>query len=105
MRFVYTSIVAAALVLVAVLAMPWDGGPFAWMPSEGEVSKHFKTLHDDLNVIGVTAGQGDNDEKTYVIAYAPQSGGVTKQAEWSVHSSGCIYGWKIDREYLDVPIK
>lgn len=103
MRLAITSTAVVAIALVAIFAMPWDGGPLAWMPSEGEVSKHFEERHSGLSVIGVSAGAGDNDQRTYVIAYAPRSGGATKQAEWSVHSSGCLYGWKIDHENLSVP--
>jgi hypothetical protein len=98
-RFLATLCVAAAI-LLGVLLLPWDGGPLAWMPKESEVARSFEKRHRSLRVISVKAGRGDNDGRVYSITYTPHPGGPTNKAEWSVFSSGCFFGWKLESERL-----
>ena len=102
MRLLTLSAALLAIAISAIFALPMEGGLLAWMPSEGEVSKHFEKRHQDLKVLAVTAGEGDSDHRSYMIRYSPRSGGVEQHAEWSVHSSGCLYGWKTDAEKLNI---
>ena len=101
MRYAIIIAMAALLVVGALFLMPWDGGPFAWMPSEEEVSTRFGELHPDLKVVSVSAGYGDNDHRIYTIEYKPNGAEDTRFSEWEVHSSGRFYGWELDSEVLN----
>jgi hypothetical protein len=101
MRFPLVSAVLLTTAMVILFALPKDGGLLAWMPSESEVSTHFEKRHRDLKV-DVTAGEGDSDHRVYMIDYSSLSDGMIYHAGWSVHSSGCLYGWRIDEEDLNL---
>ncbi len=101
MRYAIIIAIAALIAVAAMFLMPWDGGPFAWMPSEEEVSTRFEERHSELKVVKVSAGYGDNDQRSYTIEYTSQGSKETKFAVWQVHSAGRFYGWELDSERLN----
>lgn len=91
-RIFLTLVAVAALV---IWAMPWDGGPFAWMPSENEVQREFSKRYPQYKVLKVVKGGIDNDGTSYSISFQDSSRSEPTVVIWSIYSSGNFYGWTL----------